>query len=426
MQGNIDKKADAATTYSKTEVDDLVNVKANAADVYTKTEIDTKVTTINNAISAEETRAKGVEEELRTAIANAASGATTEVAKAADATHITVTENEGANGQKVYIIGESDIASAQALTDEIGRATAAEQGLDSAINGVSEKVTKLIGDDTDKSVRAIAAEEVAAQLIPENAGESLDTLQEIAAWIQAHPNDASAMNAAISQNATDIANEKTAREAADSEHAADIKALEEADAAQDALIGKKADQEALNTTNNAVALNTAAVADYKTRIEALELTSGKLDTTYVKVSDYNTDKEAFVQKHNDLQGEIDAAEGRLDTAEAAIANLKTGTGLGTSDKPTYTGANYISSANTMVEAELALDTAIKALDTRVKAEEEKTYVKSVSAGNDYVSIGGAALEPTISVNVTGEIAENNTGLVTGDKVFDALCWVEFE
>lgn len=64
-------------------------------------------------------------------------------------------------------------------------------------NAVDAKVTTLIGADVDKSVRTIANEELAAQLIPENAAESLNTLQEIAAWIQAHPGDASEMNAAI-------------------------------------------------------------------------------------------------------------------------------------------------------------------------------------------------------------------------------------
>lgn len=62
---------------------------------------------------------------------------------------------------------------------------------------VDSKVTTLIGSDADKSVRKIANEELAAQLIPANAAESLNTLQEIAAWIQDHPGDASAMNSAI-------------------------------------------------------------------------------------------------------------------------------------------------------------------------------------------------------------------------------------
>lgn len=62
---------------------------------------------------------------------------------------------------------------------------------------IDAKVTTLIGSDDNKSVRTIANEELAAQLIPSDAKESLDTLQEIAEWIQQHPDDASAMNIAI-------------------------------------------------------------------------------------------------------------------------------------------------------------------------------------------------------------------------------------
>lgn len=80
----------------------------------------------------------------------------------------------------------------QALQDELdAKATT------SALNTVDGKVTTLIGSDTAKSVRTIANEELAAQLIPANAQEALDTLQEIAAWIQAHPADAAAMSASI-------------------------------------------------------------------------------------------------------------------------------------------------------------------------------------------------------------------------------------
>ena len=75
------------------------------------------------------------------------------------------------------------------------------------IDTVSGKVTTLVGTDSGKSVRTIANEELAKQLIPEGAKESLDTLQEIAAWIQQHPDNVSAMNTAISkaQSAADKA-----------------------------------------------------------------------------------------------------------------------------------------------------------------------------------------------------------------------------
>lgn len=62
---------------------------------------------------------------------------------------------------------------------------------------IDATVATLVGTDTNKSVRTIANEELAAQLIPESAKESLDTLTEIATWIQSHPDDASAMNQAI-------------------------------------------------------------------------------------------------------------------------------------------------------------------------------------------------------------------------------------
>ena len=84
------------------------------------------------------------------------------------------------------------------------KAQVSESDLDAALKAVlaakaaKTDVDTLIGTDTGKSVRNIANEELAKQLIPEGAQESLDTLAEIAQWIQEHPDDASAMNVAIS------------------------------------------------------------------------------------------------------------------------------------------------------------------------------------------------------------------------------------
>lgn len=88
-------------------------------------------------------------------------------------------------------------AEASALTEEINRAKAAEEANAAAIETEKGRVDTLVGSDAGKSVRAIANEELAAQLIPDNAKESMDQLTEIAAWIQSHPDDAAAMNAAI-------------------------------------------------------------------------------------------------------------------------------------------------------------------------------------------------------------------------------------
>lgn len=84
-----------------------------------------------------------------------------------------------------------------AIDDIIAYVKSVKGTLDANLTEVSGKVTTLIGSDAAKSVRTIANEELAAQLIPASAKESLDTLQEIAAWIQQHPDDAAAMNTAI-------------------------------------------------------------------------------------------------------------------------------------------------------------------------------------------------------------------------------------
>ena len=84
-----------------------------------------------------------------------------------------------------------------AIVDIIAYVKQNRAAIDANIGTVNGKVTTLIGSDAAKSVRTIANEELAAQLIPQSAKESLDTLQEIAAWIQSHPDDASAMNTAI-------------------------------------------------------------------------------------------------------------------------------------------------------------------------------------------------------------------------------------
>lgn len=87
-------------------------------------------------------------------------------------------------------VSESDLdAALKAVID--AKAAASD------VTALSNTVNTLVGMDSAKSVRTIANEELAAQLIPENAQENLDTLVEIAAWIQEHPDDASAMNAAI-------------------------------------------------------------------------------------------------------------------------------------------------------------------------------------------------------------------------------------
>lgn len=103
---------------------------------------------------------------------------------------IATLETQGYNDTEVRGLISDNATAIEGLD---GRLDTAEADIDT----VEGKVDTLIGSDANKSVRTIANEELAAQLIPAAADESLDTLQEIAAWIQSHPGDAAAMNSAI-------------------------------------------------------------------------------------------------------------------------------------------------------------------------------------------------------------------------------------
>ena len=131
------------------------------------------------------------------------------------------------------------------------------------LSAVDTKVNTLIGTDTNKSVRTIANEELAAQLIPANADESLDTLQEIAAWIQAHPGDASAMNAAI----TALQNKLTLGLDSNSQEYANVKLYVEAAIA------------ALNIGNYALASDLTTLAGRVTTLENVGATKTEASAT---------------------------------------------------------------------------------------------------------------------------------------------------
>ena len=83
-----------------------------------------------------------------------------------------------------------------------------QQELSDTDKNINDQIQIWIGNnetDKNKSIRVIATEEIAEQLIPEGAQESLDTLQEISNWIQQHPNDVAEMNKDIATNTQNIA-----------------------------------------------------------------------------------------------------------------------------------------------------------------------------------------------------------------------------
>lgn len=96
----------------------------------------------------------------------------------------------------VALLNKTDgtVGSVKKTVDDAISALSADGG---AIKALADLIAILVGTDANKSVRQIANEELVAQLVAEDAAESLNELKEIADWIQSHPGDAAALNSAI-------------------------------------------------------------------------------------------------------------------------------------------------------------------------------------------------------------------------------------
>ncbi len=172
--------------------------------------------------------------------------------------------------------------------------------LEGRADAVEGKVTTLVGDDAGKSARTIANEELAKQLIPESASESLDTLQEIAQWIQDHPKDSAAMNAAINALKTkvgDIPEGATATTIV-----AYIKELVDAEKTRAA----------------------AAESGLDTRVKAVEAKLGDGEGSVAKQIEaaVKTEADARVAADSALDGKITTAQGAANKAQGDVDALK--------------------------------------------------------------------------------------------------------
>lgn len=324
---------DAAGT-AETKVQELANgqVKTNAAAI-TKLNGDAK--TDGSVAKAVADAQAGLETKISAADAKAA-GAQTAVDNLK--TYVG-TIPEGATSKDVvsYVnektAGIATDASLSALTERIGTAegkiTAAEgniTNLSGRADAVEGKVTTLIGEDTGKSARTIANEELTKQLIPEGAKESLDTLQEIAAWIQNHPDDASAMNAAIAALKTKVGD--IPEGATSTTVVAYIKELVDAEKvrATGAEDGIKKDVSALQAAigeGGSVAdqISTAVAAEAALRDAADKTLDGKVATAQAAAETAQNDVDGLKTSKAD-QTALDTVAGRVTTVEGKVKTLE--------------------------------------------------------------------------------------------------------
>lgn len=262
-------------------------------------------------------------------------------------------------------------------------AQTAADNAQSYAEGVDAKVDTLIGEDANKSVRTIANEELAKQLIPDNAKESLDTLQEIASWIQSHPDDASAMNEAIValQKKVDTGNKTVSAYVTDA-----ITALSIGDYAKaadlTALAGRVSQLESASATH-ALKSEVTAVSDALTTYQdahAGDYTNAQVDAAIKAVADDVAALNDTYASDEELAQALEDEVARANGAYAAKALEQTVTDhkadavvhITTDERTLWNGALHASdivtgSANGAI-AVRGTDVAVKGLGSAAYAE----------------------------------------------------------
>lgn len=251
--------------------------------------------------------------------------------------------------------------------------------LEGRAEALEGQVSTLVGDDANKSVRTIANEELAKQLIAENAAESLNELQEIAAWIQSHPEDASAMNKAIEDlealvgtlpegvTATTIVAYIQEVVAAEKARAEGIEGgLDERLQAVEAQLGTEGDDTVdarIEAAKQAAitAATEAAAADATAKDEVL---SGKID----ELASTDAEKPGRVTV---LEGRADALEGRAEAVEGRVTDIETSLAEGGATATAIAAAKKSGD-----DAQAAVDALIEGEVTALRTDVDE--LKSVS------------------------------------------------
>lgn len=138
---------------------------------------------------------------------------------------------------------------------------------------VGAKVDTLVGTDTGKSARTIANEELAKQLIPESAQESLNTLKEIADWIQAHPAEVTEINSKIAA-LEGKAHEHTNKSVIDGITAEKIESWDSALHSSDLPTGSDSTLGMVKVDNTSIEANTGVIGIKAVNVQKLFIAEG--------------------------------------------------------------------------------------------------------------------------------------------------------
>lgn len=158
-------------------------------------------------------------------------GVAEEHAKSIESLGERVTANEGAIAelQAADEAIRGEFADADALLDErLATVEGDVKDLKDADIAINERLTAIEGSDAGKSMREVALDELSKQLLgEEKAEDNFKTLQDLAAWLEEHPEDVAEMNTKINANASAITALETAQSLVDTKIAELVKADED-------------------------------------------------------------------------------------------------------------------------------------------------------------------------------------------------------
>lgn len=292
---DIDAKIAALTSNRKlATIEELNDLNEDINSISTNigtTSIGTEGTTITSAIKAlQDTVGASGENSLGSQVADLKTDLTELQGRVTTVESDLNTVTTGLKARVTTLEGEMDVVQAatagynkdKTIGSDIQAAKESAAAAQSTANTNEEKITVLVGSDTNKSVRTIAAEETAK--IVAGADEKYDTLKEIADWIKSDTTGAAEMANDITemQNLLGIVEGNALPKTVDAR-------IEEAIAAAEGKVTELA--------NGAVKSNAEAIGNINTTLNAMNVTdtvngvvtkvdqnNGKITVTHKKIT----------------------------------------------------------------------------------------------------------------------------------------------
>ena len=395
----VDAKVEKTVYDAKVQELDTA-IKANTALIEKLDETYATDAQVAAAVKTEKERAEAAEKDAKTLVEVGTVGG------------VKVSEVTGADGIRTYKV------------EGVGLATGDE------LSGVAQRVTTLEGNDAGKSVRTIANEELAAQLLSGDAEADFKTLQELAAWLEDHPEDAAAMNETIAANTKAITDEvarakgiesgldsrlatvegdylkSTDKTTLEGKITAEENRAKGVEAELDAAIKTKVAQSdydaKVQELNNAIQANTALInkldetyatdtelAGVKTELETAisnaqkkattTLTTGTTGHVKVTLTSDNSNGKVYTVEGDDIAS-ANALSGlttRVETAEGKLTTITADENTSGSILKALKDAKAYADAQVSAEATLR-ENADNALQTNIDAKEDKTVVAGIN------------------------------------------------